>query len=513
MATISNKPSIAKFRPASKEDFSKYARNLSAILEEPVQKAQEILARIYGYADLHELQVDLQKPCESPGPYDEEWMARVVSKDKSEPMIDLGRRENIVLSVVAKFKGVTVNDLNRRFWDAREIGLFQTPGGHRKAFQQVRDKHKVIMGTEGDGETLSVFDYASIDATTEGEVVAYFTALGKAIYDAVTEIIPDEHNSSERILEGAERGLSLHQKHPNNPWVLGVYLASVSRILFQSQWDEFWDSNKRPFDADPRFKRYAKEYALELLPLAKKAVRLFSLFYGAHKKRAADHRLVSFNYEFGSDTFYWPATLFWGGKIALNAGEDALAYRWLSAHRKIVESDSFGARYYLSTLRLNRGRGSVSRLFTLKGPERTGDAWAYLAASAESFAHGDEGKAASLFSEAMTLCLAVAEPFAGRDDRLAGKQIMSNHRTPAHIQEFMYYTQPYWDKHPESMSFYRRIASNAAVREAVRRYHLKDESMIGIMLAENRHRDVNKEEEERRLLAKEVRKAVDAVTA
>ncbi len=58
-----------RFRPISKEDLSSYARCLSWLIEEPHNKTLQILSRIYGYADLHELQKELAKPG-TPGPFD-----------------------------------------------------------------------------------------------------------------------------------------------------------------------------------------------------------------------------------------------------------------------------------------------------------------------------------------------------------------------------------------------------------------------------------------------------------
>ena len=122
-----------RFRPANKDDFSRYARNLAWVLLEPLQKTQELLARIYGYASLHELQAALRSAA-IPGPYDDEvytgscedWQDRILVQ-----MRRRGERENRVLNLVAAFKKVPIAKLDQRFWEAREIGLFCLPHNHR----------------------------------------------------------------------------------------------------------------------------------------------------------------------------------------------------------------------------------------------------------------------------------------------------------------------------------------------------------------------------------------------
>lgn len=59
-----------RFRPASMADFTRYARDLGEMLEQPLQAAQQLLAKLYGYADLHELKISLSVAGEA-GPYED----------------------------------------------------------------------------------------------------------------------------------------------------------------------------------------------------------------------------------------------------------------------------------------------------------------------------------------------------------------------------------------------------------------------------------------------------------
>lgn len=51
-------------------DFTRYARDLGEMLEQPLQAAQQLLAKLYGYADLHELKISLSVAGEA-GPYED----------------------------------------------------------------------------------------------------------------------------------------------------------------------------------------------------------------------------------------------------------------------------------------------------------------------------------------------------------------------------------------------------------------------------------------------------------
>lgn len=68
---ISGTDTFARFRPATKADFSQYAKNLGHLTGLPLQPSQELLAQVYGYADLHELQ-EVLKQSGLAGPYEDE---------------------------------------------------------------------------------------------------------------------------------------------------------------------------------------------------------------------------------------------------------------------------------------------------------------------------------------------------------------------------------------------------------------------------------------------------------
>jgi hypothetical protein len=60
--------SPTRFVPANAADFKRAAKDLQHTYPLTLQQSQELLARMYGYADLHELQQALLKGL-PPGPY------------------------------------------------------------------------------------------------------------------------------------------------------------------------------------------------------------------------------------------------------------------------------------------------------------------------------------------------------------------------------------------------------------------------------------------------------------
>ncbi len=501
MTTYQDTDRVTKFRSPSKEDFSQYARNFSWLIEESLQKSQELLARIYGYSNLHELLINLQKPG-TPGPYDHDWVFRIIDKDPSIPIVDEAARHNGILEILSKHKGVDIIDLGPRYWDAREIGLFDTPVTHRKEFKRIRFKYDVLGSSEPDGLKLLVSDYANIDYQND-QAIPEFTALGRGVFDAVTKLLPDDNSVTSDDQDRAKSEiLKIIQRHPNNPWPCAMFVCAFGQLRFQGPWNDIWDSQKRPSDASPQFMRYAPDYAHYLLPFAQRAVTLFSELYGKHQLDSADYDTTSIASEFGGDLFYWPAVLYWGGMVALNSNQPKLAYTWLSKNYKICKRDSFNASQYLAILRLLRGKASVRALFHLTGPQQTTAAWDYMAVAASDYAEGNLKGAASMFAEALTQSFAAAEPFAGRDNRIASIRMISNINIPATVQEFMYRTDDFWKQHPDATAFFSKIAKDSTLKGLLRDYWYNQESLTGILLRSTYPEMYKLEAEERALKAK-----------
>lgn len=172
-----------RFRPASHNDFSRYARNLSWLLQEPLQKCQELLAQIYGYSNLHELHAVLELPGHG-GPFDDEF----------EPGTDrdrLGRaRDKRLLDLVCQAKRRGLAQLDPRHWLARELGLFCTPREHRARVRQLRARYALLDGPPP-AHPVALHDYIEvIPDPGRGRCLA-LTQLCRDVLDAAKSLLPD----------------------------------------------------------------------------------------------------------------------------------------------------------------------------------------------------------------------------------------------------------------------------------------------------------------------------------
>lgn len=124
-------PSRGQFRPESVLDFSQRSRRLSKWLGLPYQQSQELLARIYGYSNFHELRVRLERPG-SPGPFDDcdAELANSIERARSD-------HEFRITPLVAEFKGIDVSRLTPHDRAVASMGLFQKASQHRATFNAV----------------------------------------------------------------------------------------------------------------------------------------------------------------------------------------------------------------------------------------------------------------------------------------------------------------------------------------------------------------------------------------
>ena len=126
--SIRSFPSRGQFRPESVGDFSQRSRRLSKWLGLPYQQSQELLARIYGYSNFHELRVQLERPG-SPGPFDDPGAELANSIER--PWSD---HESRITQLIAQCKGINVSQLTLHDRAVASMGLFQKASQHRATF-------------------------------------------------------------------------------------------------------------------------------------------------------------------------------------------------------------------------------------------------------------------------------------------------------------------------------------------------------------------------------------------
>jgi hypothetical protein len=130
-------PSRGQFRPESVGDFSQRSRRLSKWLGLPYQRTQELLARIYGYSNFHELRVQLERPG-SPGPFDDSGaeLANSIARPGSD-------QESRITQLIAQCKGISVSQLTLHDRVVASMGLFQKASQHRATFKALTKRTSV----------------------------------------------------------------------------------------------------------------------------------------------------------------------------------------------------------------------------------------------------------------------------------------------------------------------------------------------------------------------------------
>lgn len=129
-------PADGHFRPESPSHFKEVAKNLAWLLERPVQKCQEDLARIYGYSGLHELQQVL-KSLGTPGPFAPRY--NYLSSDK-EALVEK-QDQRIFYFLFGEPKGYWRDYFlaEDKCFLVFEMGLFQEAAEHRACFEKIRE--------------------------------------------------------------------------------------------------------------------------------------------------------------------------------------------------------------------------------------------------------------------------------------------------------------------------------------------------------------------------------------
>lgn len=490
-------PSLGRFRPVSPDDFSVRAKHAAWLLETPLQATQEWLARQYGYGGLHELQQDLKRRLTDPetyppGPFDEDFerqmFARIMEQSNSIQPTDHMMptyRGNALLAAAAAFKGIPFPSalLSSRNWKIRDIGLFAEPGNHREAFQAIKSRIDILEGNAGGSGSAIGSDYAYLTTDSEGAAFLSFTAHGRAVLDALEEIT--NRAAHQELQEYLPLLDDLVARYAQNAWVRAAYVMTLSAPYWQRMWadDLPRGSNNRVFSAnsaDSGFKRHAKSLALELLPHAKDAIKLFEDLYGDQSRNLAAHNLAFVaGAKHGVDSYYYPAILHFGGMVALNAGDHALAKRWLTHNLKVVPQDNFGSRYPLSALNLALGKGPTSRLFSYKKSDDYWDVWYDFVKLAELLRDSKTEAAKEALVRALTgsphALRAIDDSYHDTDDCW----VRSNHDHIAHFEEFFYRSRQFWERNPGMMTTLKGWVAGKELRDAYKGMHLAASAAVG----------------------------------
>jgi hypothetical protein len=476
-------PELGRFRPLSRSDFSLRAKHTAWLLDTPLQATQEWLARAYGYGNLHELQRDLDAAAKSPathppGPFDEALYATLGTKSSGDGLGDVTHlipdfRRNRLVQALATLPHPSIHlEGARRHHKIADIGLFCEPQGHRVAFQQVRELFQALEPPPNANQPRDLAsDYAYLSDDGEHGAMLCFTKLGRAVYDAVQEIC-ESSPDSEAL---AHRFSQLQRKYPSNPWAHACAVCELAPAYWQSAWADNLPQSAEgmdPGDANPSYRLNARALALKLEPTARLAIDLFEELYGDAKHRAADHRLSSAIGEYGSDSFAYPAILYWGGRVAMNAGDFDTARKRLRQNMRIVKGENFGSRYPLSALNLHAGRGPTAALWgsTSKRSEYA-DVWMNLVEMSEAFTKNETTTAFDAFGRALFRSAHVLRAIVPNFRAADACRVGSNHHHVAHLQEFFYRTETFWKRHAREWLMLERVCAHPNLQQSYVAHH------------------------------------------
>lgn len=452
-----------RFVPASTPEFSERAKRLARLLDLPLQTSQEALARIYGFATLHEVQ-QVIKAKEVAGPYAEdllsiEWEPRGAGLFGVAMSADVARKKRlyaVLLEVMDEGP-----DEDRRVSDAAEAGLFSRPPAHRKEFHRVLAKQAVRYGSVAGGRHPS--EYARYVTRPDGEGYFEFTALGQSVADVLSDL--GMESVSDYAGYAAELNL-LNAGHPSNPWVRTEWLQHHCVASWQGGWADYLHS-EHPVgypteDAERRFQTSGAD-ARHWYEEARKTIALYQDLIRAPSTGVRQPHSASLN----SDDASFLQALYWGGRTALQLGLYGVAKRWLGRCLTADKRDAMGARYYHSVAALLGGYGRPRG----RRPVEQHDVWAWMQELAWDLKARDFVRATQSLEQALSFSPHVIRAVDGKFTGANNLRVHSNHDTLAHVQEFMFATREFWAADNTAREWLHRMTKDWKVRAATVAYH------------------------------------------
>ncbi|MFZ3119220.1 MAG: hypothetical protein WA159_12955 [Variovorax sp.] len=320
-----------RFTPASIGAFKHTARDLKkAYGSLALQQCQEVLAKIYGYTDLHALQEHLKtKP--RPGPY-----AHVLSSDDQ---LTMAARP---LRAFSSFAPPSTRPTGRR--DIQDLAVFEEPERRKERMAQEDFRDAVATGAIPSEVDASVRDYVSFEVFDQDPHLSImpisrkrgtfkFTEKGYAVYLAIGDQMDVFYSEcSEEVSRAALGGLQAAlQKMPNNP-----YLRSWATTTYMQGKFPLWKAG------DDEDLHGDVEDAIALWQ-SFKACR--SIFDGLMPK---GFRGIIDPKEAGNMAYF--DVLYLGTRCAAIAGYRSLALAWARRIVRLDPRDSFGARFIVKAL-------------------------------------------------------------------------------------------------------------------------------------------------------------------
>ncbi|MGJ7523449.1 hypothetical protein ACSFA0_23415 [Variovorax sp. LT1P1] len=317
-----------RFTPASISAFKHTARDIKkAYGNLPLQACQELLARIYGYPDLHAVQEHM-KTNPQPGPYPTE--------------LPFGDAIELRMSAFTRFSEFAPDDARptgRR--DIDDLGIFEEPDVRKGVIAQEDFQDAVSTGAIAAEHEAQVSDYAWFEVREEFsrrpkkkpsmEGVFRLTAKGHSVYRVILdqmEVVKSDHYSDEERQAACDVLSAAALQMPKNPYLLAWQLVNSMAQLSEDGGLEF----------DPRAESLWHQF---------KACR--SMFEGLMPKGfkgKIEPQLVGNNASSGA---YFDV-LYWGARCAAIAGHKPHALTWARRSVRLSARDVLGARFLVRRL-------------------------------------------------------------------------------------------------------------------------------------------------------------------
>ena len=227
----------SSFIPDSIQHYELAIRAVMWALQCDEDKAEKTLLSLYGYSNKTQVKNAILQLAE--------LREREVCEDysKEELMKHLGHRYDVENGFKERLTKLMTSNKNPGEFKDRKLRLWDIElTGHEKntaiSFEVARNTYRVSEGLE-QCCALTIDDYASLGRATQGELLVHFSSLGKALYEALGEILPDTRMYLVKDVDAIEeKAMAIIDRHPNNPFLRAQYLQWISDFEFQHSWAE-----------------------------------------------------------------------------------------------------------------------------------------------------------------------------------------------------------------------------------------------------------------------------------
>lgn len=440
----------SRFYPASRNDFNDRASSLARLISAQLSGTRDLLASVYGFGSVHELERALDGPSRFAGPYDSEH----------DPFAALAKQRQSTLDSALTAWGYSPDGPARY---AEQLGLFHAPVAHRRMVRALRDHFAKRAGAP------SVFPASIDDAIEVRDGRLELTFPGQALL---------VHLDGSRGDPGHLDAMKLAQE----PWSVSAYVAHTAMRIGLGPWINPVENRGSYVEPDGKGLNKFLPNLPDLLSLITHAER----GYAEVLERAAaigDDLLAQPNQSVMDGVLrFYPELLYWGGLTRLAAHQYEGAIDFFKRAEALGLEEASGVRLYRHIAELNSGPEPGRRLSSLpstsvrtREPVTAGLLRAFHAYATAPMpftfpnSSGDDH-----IERALIVCphliRAIDASFHDNDDCVPHVPEQSL----AHAQEFLHRTWWYQQRYGWVMERLRKLTGSQALREAYVRYHHGD---------------------------------------